>query len=107
MKARRGLVPFLPLTILVVTMLQGVATAYETISVAAAVPPIARQNVMPAPIFIAGLMIPSATVTTGAATTPMPNLVILTVPRVVVHVGAAVVVVVVVVVVAPSTPARG
>ncbi len=106
MKARRGLVPFLPLTILVVTMLQGVATAYETISVAA-VPPIARQNVVPERIDIAGLITSSATVTTGAASTPMPNLVILTVPRVVVHVGAAVVVVVVVVVVAPSTPARG
>ena len=97
MKARRGLVPFLPLTIHVVTMLQGVATAYVTRSVAAAVPPIARQNVVPERIDIAGLIIRTI-VTTGATIHPNPNLVILTVPHVVVHVGAAVV---------PSTPARG
>ena len=55
MKARRGLVPFLPLTILVDTMLQVVATACITRFVDAAVPPIARQNVRLERIVIAGL----------------------------------------------------
>ena len=97
MKARRGLVPFLPLTILVDTMLQVVATACITRFVDAAVPPLARQNVILERIDIAGLYWITIG-TTGAARMPIPNLVILTVPHVVVHVGAAVV---------PSTPARG
>jgi hypothetical protein len=98
MKVRRGLVPFLPLTILVVTMLQGVATAYETSSVAAAVPPIARQNVLLRSLVIAGLPVVRTIGTTGAARLPKPNLVILTVPHVVAQA---------LVVVVPSTPARG
>ena len=98
MKVRRGLVPFLPLTILVVTMLQGVATACETSCPRAVVPPIARQNVLLPSLVIAGLPVVRTIGTTGAARLPKPNLVILTVPHVVAQA---------LVVVVPSTPARG